>query len=139
MTVEKYNDSLEIDVTASEEKSEEDAFVDHSLKIKNFLNGKAKETKGLSGKKLIKVFKNAGSFNQDISYCVAKINNFINLFLGLQNYKEAVASDFEPSSEDLERAKKECVAFEIDKITFSDVDEFYLEEDEFSKLVHIEI
>ena len=37
MTVEKYNDSLEIDVTASEEKSEEDIFVDHSLKIKSFL------------------------------------------------------------------------------------------------------
>ncbi len=75
MTVEKYNDSLEIDVTASEEKSEEDIFVDHSLKIKSFLDGKAKETKGLSGEKLIKVFRNAGSLNQDISYCVAKINN----------------------------------------------------------------
>ena len=56
MTVEKHNDSLEIDVTANEEKSEEDVFVDHSLKIKNFLDGKAKETKGLSDKKLIKVF-----------------------------------------------------------------------------------
>ena len=64
---------------------------------------------------------------------------FIKLFLGLQNYKEAVASDFEPSLEDLEKAKKECVAFELDEITFSDVDEFYLEEDEFSKLVDIEI
>ena len=39
----------------------------------------------------------------------------------------------------LEKAKKECVAFELDEITFSDVDEFYLEEDEFSKLVDIEI
>ena len=139
MTVEKHNDSLEIDITASEAKSEEDIFVGHSLKIKSFLDSKAKETEGLSGKKLIKVFRNAGSLNQDISYCVAKINNFINLFLGLQNYKEAVASDFEPSIEDLEEAKKECIAFKMDKITFSDVNEFYLEEDEFSKLVYIEI
>ena len=37
MTVEKYNDFLEIDVTASEEKSEENVFVDHSLIIKCFL------------------------------------------------------------------------------------------------------
>jgi len=139
MTVEKYNDFLEIDVTASEEKSEEDVFVDHSLKIKSFLDGKVEEVKGLSGKNLIKVFKNAGSSNQDIFYCVAKVNSFISLFLGLQNYKEAVASDFEPSMEDLEKAKEECVAFEMDKIIFSDVDEFYLEEDEFSKLVDIEI
>ena len=61
MTVEKYNDFLEIDVTASEEKSEENVFVDHSLKIKSFLDGKVEEVKGLSGKNLIKVFKNAGS------------------------------------------------------------------------------
>ena len=48
-----------LDISSSKEEAPQDEFIDHSLKVKKYLEAKAEEAGGISSEKLIKVFKEA--------------------------------------------------------------------------------
>ena len=129
-----------LEITSAEKKVIQDPFIGYSLKVKNYLEAKATEVKGVGIETLIKVFKSAARDCSDISYCAARINNFLEVFSDYKNFKTAVANNFEPSEECLAAAKAECKEHGIDEIQFEDVDQFYLEtKDEFKNSIDIEI
>ena len=129
-----------LEITSAEKKVIQDPFIGYSLKVKNYLEAKATEVKGVGIETLIKVFKSAARDCSDINYCAARINNFLEVFSDYKNFKTAVANNFEPSEECLAAAKAECKEHGIDEIQFEDVDQFYLEtKDEFKNSIDIEI
>ena len=129
-----------LEITSAEKKVIQDPFIGYSLKVKNYLEAKATEVKGVGIETLIKVFKSAARDCSDINYCAARINNFLEVFSDYKNFKTAVANNFEPSEECLAVAKAECKEHGIDEIEFEDVDQFYLEtKDEFKNSIDIEI
>jgi len=129
-----------LEITSAEKKVIQDPFIGYSLKVKNYLEAKATEVKGVGIETLIKVFKSAARDCSDINYCAARINNFLEVFSDYKNFKTAVANNFEPSEECLAAAKAECKEHGIDEIEFEDVDQFYLEtKDEFKNSIDIEI
>ena len=129
-----------LEITSAEKKVIQDPFIGYSLKVKNYLEAKATEVKGVGIETLIKVFKSAARDCSDINYCAARINNFLEVFSDYKNFKTAVANNFEPSEECLAAARLECKEHSIDEIEFKDVDQFYLEtKDEFKNSIDIEI
>ena len=129
-----------LEITSAEKKVIQDPFIGYSLKVKNYLEAKATEVKGVGIETLIKVFKSAARDCNNITYCAARINNFLEVFSDYKNFKTAVANNFEPSEECLAAAKAECKEHGIDEIQFEDVDQFYLEtKDEFKNSIDIEI
>ena len=129
-----------LEITSAEKKVIQDPFIGYTLKVKNYLEAKATEVKGVGIETLIKVFKSAARDCSDINYCAARINNFLEVFSDYKNFKTAVANNFEPSEECLATAEIECREHDIDKIEFEDVDQFYLEtKDEFKNSIDIEI
>ena len=133
-------DHIILEITSLEKEIQQDPFVDYSLKVKKYLEVKATEIKGVGIETLIKVFKSAAKDRNDINYCAARINNFLEVFSDYKNFKTAVANNFEPSEECLATAEIECREHDIDKIEFEDVDQFYLEtKDEFKNSIDIEI
>jgi len=129
-----------LEITSAEKKVVQDPFIDYSLKVKSYLEAKATEVKGVGIETLIKVFKSAARDYNNITYCSARINNFLDVFSDYKNFKTAVANNFEPSEEYLAAAKLECKEHGIDEIEFEDVDQFYLEtKDEFKNSIDIEI
>ena len=134
------NKHIILEIASSEKEAPQDPFVDYSLKVKKYLEAKATEVKGVGIETLIKVFKSAAKDRNDINYCAARINNFLEVFSDYKNFKTAVANNFEPSEECLATAKMECKEHGIDEIEFEDVDQFYLEtKDEFKNSIDIEI
>ena len=134
------NKHIILEITSTEKEVAQDPFVDYSLKVKKYLEAKATEVKGVGIETLIKVFKSAAKDRNDINYCAARINNFLEVFSDYKNFKTAVANNFEPSEECLATAKMECREHGIDEIEFEDVDQFYLEtKDEFKNSIDIEI
>ena len=134
------NKHIILEIASSEKEASQDPFVDYSLKVKKYLEAKATEVKGVGIETLIKVFKSAARDYNNITYCAARINNFLNVFSDYKNFKTAVANNFEPSEECLAAAKAECKEHGIDEIEFQDVDQFYLEtKDEFKNSIDIEI
>ncbi len=134
------NKHIILEIASSEKEAPQDPFVDYSLKVKKYLEAKATEVKGVGIETLIKVFKSAARDYNNITYCAARINNFLNVFSDYKNFKTAVANNFEPSEECLAAAKAECKEHGIDEIEFQDVDQFYLEtKDEFKNSIDIEI
>ena len=134
------NKHIILEIASSEKEAPQDPFVDYSLKVKKYLEAKATEVKGVGIETLIKVFKSAARDYNNIAYCAARINNFLNVFSDYKNFKTAVANNFEPSEECLAAAKAECKEHGIDEIEFQDVDQFYLEtKDEFKNSIDIEI
>ena len=126
------NKHIILEITSSEKEVSQDPFVDFSLK--------ATEVKGVGIETLIKVFKSAARDCNNITYCAARINNFLDVFSDYKNFKTAVANNFEPSEECLAVAIIECKEHGIDEIEFEDVDQFYLEtKDEFKNSIDIEI
>ncbi len=95
-----------LEITSAEKKVIQDPFIGYSLKVKNYLEAKATEVKGVGIETLIKVFKSAARDCSDISYCAARINNFLEVFSDYKNFKTAVANNFEPSEECLAAAKQ---------------------------------
>ena len=129
-----------LEITSSEKEDIEDPFVDYSLKIKKYLEAKAEEVKGVGIETLIKVFKSAARDYNNIIYCAARVNSFLDVFSDYKNLKAAVANNFEPSEECLAVAKVECEKHKIDNIQFEQADQFYLEtKDEFKNSIDIEI
>ena len=134
------NKHIILEIASSKKEAPQDPFVDYSLKVKKYLEAKAAEVKGVGIETLIKVFKSAAKDRNDINYCAARINNFLEVFSDYKNFKTAVANNFEPSEECLATAKMECREHGIDEIEFEDVDQFYLEtKDEFKNSIDIEI
>ena len=134
------NKHIILEIASSKKEAPQDPFVDYSLKVKKYLEAKATEVKGVGIETLIKVFKSAAKDRNDINYCAARINNFLEVFSDYKNFKTAVANNFEPSEECLATAKMECKEHGIDEIEFEDVDQFYLEtKDEFKNSIDIEI
>ena len=134
------NKHIILEITSTEKEIAQDPFVDYSLKVKKYLEAKATEVKGVGIETLIKVFKSAARDYNNITYCAARINNFLNVFSDYKNFKNAVANNFEPSEECLALAKIECEEYNINEIDFEDVDQFYLEtKDEFKNSIDIEI
>ena len=134
------NKHIILEITSTEKEVAQDPFVDYSLKVKKYLEAKATEVKGVGIETLIKVFKSAAKDRNDINYCAARINNFLEVFSDYKNFKTAVANNFEPSEEGLAVAIIECKDHGIDEIEFEDVDQFYLEtKDEFKNSIDIEI
>ena len=134
------NKHIILEITSTEKEIAQDPFVDYSLKVKKYLEAKATEVKGVGIETLIKAFKSAAKDRNDINYCAARINNFLEVFSDYKNFKTAVANNFEPSEECLATAKMECREHGIDEIEFEDVDQFYLEtKDEFKNSIDIEI
>ena len=134
------NKHIILEITSTEKEVAQDPFIDYSLKVKKYLKAKATEVKGVGIETLIKVFKSAAKDRNDINYCAARINNFLEVFSDYKNFKTAVANNFEPSEECLAAAKAECKEHGIDEIEFEDVDQFYLEtKDEFKNSIDIEI
>ena len=134
------NKHIILEITSTEKEIAQDPFVDYSLKVKKYLEAKATEVKGVGIETLIKVFKSAARDCNNITYCAAGINNFLNVFSDYKNFKNAVANNFEPSEECLALAKIECEEYNINEIDFEDVDQFYLEtKDEFKNSIDIEI
>ena len=134
------NKHIILEIDSSEKEAPQDPFVDYSLKVKKYLEAKATEVKGVGIETLIKVFKSAARDCNNITYCAARINNFLNVFSDYKNFKNAVANNFEPSEECLALAKIECEEYNINEIDFEDVDQFYLEtKDEFKNSIDIEI
>ena len=134
------NKHIILEITSTEKEVAQDPFVDYSLKVKKYLEAKATEVKGVGIETLIKVFKSAARDYNNITYCAARINNFLNVFSDYKNFKNAVANNFEPSEECLALAKIECEEYNINEIDFEDVDQFYLEtKDEFKNSIDIEI
>tara|TARA_Y100001973_G_scaffold82198_1_gene121443 strand:+ start:263 stop:676 length:414 start_codon:yes stop_codon:yes gene_type:complete len=134
------NKHIILEITSTEKEVAQDPFIDYSLKVKKYLEAKATEVKGVGIETLIKVFKSAAKDRNDINYCAARINNFLEVFSDYKNFKTAVANNFEPSEECLAAAKAECKEHGIDEIEFEDVDQFYLEtKDEFKNSIDIEI
>tara|TARA_Y100000401_G_C8214143_1_gene169989 strand:- start:24 stop:437 length:414 start_codon:yes stop_codon:yes gene_type:complete len=134
------NKHIILEIASSEKEAPQDPFVDYSLKVKKYLEAKATEVKGVGIETLIKVFKSAARDYNNITYCAARINNFLNVFSDYKNFKNAVANNFEPSEECLALAKIECEEYNINEIDFEDVDQFYLEtKDEFKNSIDIEI
>ena len=133
-------DHIILEITSSEKEIQQDPFVDYSLKVKKYLEVKAAEVKGVGIETLIKVFKSAARDCNNITYCAARINNFLDVFSDYKNFKTAVANNFEPSEECLAVAIIECKDHGIDEIEFEDADQFYLEtKDEFKNSIDIEI
>tara|TARA_B100001029_G_C14820531_1_gene317372 strand:+ start:105 stop:518 length:414 start_codon:yes stop_codon:yes gene_type:complete len=134
------NKHIILEIASSKKEAPQDPFVDYSLKVKKYLEAKATEVKGVGIETLIKVFKSAARDCNNITYCAARINNFLNVFSDYKNFKNAVANNFEPSEECLTLAKIECEEYNINEIDFEDVDQFYLEtKDEFKNSIDIEI
>jgi hypothetical protein len=134
------NKHIILEITSTKKEIAQDPFVDYSLKVKKYLETKATEVKGVGIETLIKVFKSAAKDRNDINYCAARINNFLEVFSDYKNFKTAVANNFEPSEECLATAGIECKEHGIDEIEFEDVDQFYLEtKDEFKNSIDIEI
>lgn len=134
------NKHIILEIASSKKEAPQDPFVDYSLKVKKYLEAKAAEVKGVGIETLIKVFKSAARDCNNITYCAARINNFLNVFSDYKNFKNAVANNFEPSEECLALAKIECEEYNINEIDFEDVDQFYLEtKDEFKNSIDIEI
>ena len=134
------NKHIILEITSTEKEVAQDPFIDYSLKVKKYLEAKATEVKGVGIETLIKVFKSAAKDRNDINYCAARINNFLEVFSDYKNFKTAVANNFEPSEECLATAKEECKEHNIDEIEFQDVDQFYLEtKDEFKNSIDTEI
>ena len=134
------NKHIILEIASSKKEAPQDPFVDYSLKVKKYLEAKATEVKGVGIETLIKVFKSAARDCNNITYCAARINNFLNVFSDYKNFKNAVANNFEPSEECLALAKIECEEYNISEIDFEDVDQFYLEtKDEFKNSIDIEI
>ena len=134
------NKHIILEIASSEKAAPQDPFVDYSRKVKKYLEAKATEVKGVGIETLIKVFKSAARDCNNITYCAARINNFLNVFSDYKNFKNAVANNFEPSEECLALAKIECEEYNINEIDFEDVDQFYLEtKDEFKNSIDIEI
>ena len=134
------NKHIILEITSTEKEVAQDPFIDYSLKVKKYLEAKATEVKGVGIETLIKVFKSAAKDRNDINYCAARINNFLEVFSDYKNFKTAVANNFEPSEECLAAARLECKEHGIDEIEFKDVDQFYLEtKDEFKNSIDIEI
>ena len=134
------NKHIILEIASSRKEAPQDPFVDYSLKVKKYLEAKAAEVKGVGIETLIKVFKSAARDCNNITYCAARINNFLNVFSDYKNFKNAVANNFEPSEECLALAKIECEEYNINEIDFEDVDQFYLEtKDEFKNSIDIEI
>ena len=134
------NKHIILEIASSEKEAPQDPFVDYSLKVKKYLEAKATEVKGVGIETLIKVFKSAARDCNNITYCAARINNFLNVFSDYKNFKNAVANNFEPSEVCLALAKIECEEYNINEIDFEDVDQFYLEtKDEFKNSIDIEI
>ena len=134
------NNHIILEITSAEKEVTQDPFINYSLKVKKYLEAKATEVKGVGIETLIKVFKSAARDYNNITYCAARINNFLNVFSDYKNFKTAVANNFEPSEECLAAAKLECKEHGIDEIEFKDVDQFYLEtKDEFKNSIDIEI
>ena len=134
------NKLIILEIASSKKEAPQDPFVDYSLKVKKYLEAKATEVKGVGIETLIKVFKSAARDCNNITYCAARINNFLNVFSDYKNFKNAVANNFEPSEECLALAKIECEEYNINEIDFEDVDQFYLEtKDEFKNSIDIEI
>ncbi len=134
------NKHIILEIASSKKEAPQDPFVDYSLKVKKYLEAKATEVKGVGIETLIKVFKSAARDCNNITYCAARINNFLNVFSDYKNFKNAVANNFEPSEECLALAKIECEEYNINEIDFEDVDQFYLEtKDEFKNSIDIEI
>ena len=134
------NKHIILEIASSKKEAPQDPFVDYSLKVKKYLEAKATEVKGVGVETLIKVFKSAARDCNNITYCAARINNFLNVFSDYKNFKNAVANNFEPSEECLALAKIECEEYNINEIDFEDVDQFYLEtKDEFKNSIDIEI
>ena len=134
------NKHIILEIASSKKEAPQDPFVDYSLKVKKYLEAKATEVKGVGIETLIKVFKSAARDCNNITYCAARINNFLNVFSDYKNFKNAVANNFEPSEECLALAKIECEEYNINEIDFEDVDQFYLEtKDEFKHSIDIEI
>ena len=134
------NKHIILEIASSKIEAPQDPFVDYSLKVKKYLEAKATEVKGVGIETLIKVFKSAARDCNNITYCAARINNFLNVFSDYKNFKNAVANNFEPSEECLTLAKIECEEYNINEIDFEDVDQFYLEtKDEFKNSIDIEI
>lgn len=134
------NKHIILEIASSKKEAPQDPFVDYSLKVKKYLEAKATEVKGVGIETLIKVFKSAARDYNNITYCAARINNFLNVFSDYKNFKNAVANNFEPSEECLALAKIECEEYNINEIDFEDVDQFYLEtKDEFKNSIDIEI
>ena len=129
-----------LEIPSSEKEDIEDPFVDYSLKIKKYLEAKAEEVKGVGIETLIKVFKSAARDYNNITYCAARVNSFLDVFSDYKNLKAAVANNFEPSEECLAVARVECEKHKIDNIQFEQADQFYLEtKDEFKNSIDIEI
>ena len=134
------NKHIILEIASSKKEAPQDPFVDYSLKVKKYLEAKATEVKGVGIETLIKVFKSAARDCNNITYCAARINNFLNVFSDYKNFKNAVANNFEPSEECLALAKIECEEYNINEIDFEDVDQFYLEtKDEFKNSIDIAI
>ena len=134
------NKHIILEIASSEKEAPQDPFVDYSLKVKKYLEAKATEVKGVGIETLIKVFKSAARDYNNITYCAARINNFLDVFSDYKNFKTAVANNFEPSEECLAVAIIECKDHDIDEIEFEDADQFYLEtKDEFKNSIDIEI
>ena len=134
------NKHIILEITSTEKEVAQDPFIDFSLKVKKYLEAKATEVKGVGIETLIKVFKSAARDYNNITYCAARINNFLNVFSDYKNFKNAVANNFEPSEECLALAKIECEEYNINEIDFEDVDQFYLEtKDEFKNSIDIDI
>ena len=134
------NKHIILEITSSEKEVSQDPFVDFSLKVKKYLETKATEVKGVGIETLIKVFKSAARDCNNITYCAARINNFLDVFSDYKNFKTAVANNFEPSEECLAGAIIESKDHGIDGIEIEDVDQFYREtKDEFNNSIDIEI
>ncbi len=124
-----------LDISSSKEEAPQDEFIDHSLKIKKYLEAKAEEAGGISSEKLIEVFKEAAKEEAEMVFCLAKINNFLELFLGNQSFKTAVANEFFPEKQCFIKAKEEVKEFGLEEIVFEDASQFYLE----TEMMNLEI
>ena len=86
------NKHIILEIASSKKEAPQDPFVDYSLKVKKYLEAKATEVKGVGIETLIKVFKSAARDCNNITYCAARINNFLNVFSDYKNFKTALRS-----------------------------------------------
>ena len=80
------NKHIILEIASSKKEAPQDPFVDYSLKVKKYLEAKATEVKGVGIETLIKVFKSAAKDRNDINYCAARINNFLEVFSDYKNF-----------------------------------------------------
>ena len=81
------NKHIILEIASSKKEVAQDPFVNYSLKVKKYLETKATEVKGVGIETLIKVFKSAARDYNNITYCAARINNFLNVFSDYKNFK----------------------------------------------------